>query len=249
MNDFRPINWYFSGRVLPSLPLVSIAIPLRQAVSHLGFSYELQGTIYHSIVTASVLQLDAVDMPSLRNSIALDIQSSVDLASFFVGAGMTVELVTARSDSGDWHVFDAFIPALKRDGQVPIPLEVVDVVAHDIPAQMALADFREAMRVPIQTGFFCYRAVEAIMQSIRIPGQSDPRAWEEMRTALRVERSAIDRIQRHASWARHGRTGVVTDADRVMLFRSTSKIIRRYIDYVLGGRRPFAADVSLLVAD
>ena len=80
-----------------------------------------------------------------------------------------------------------------------IQSDLIIAVGTNVSAQMVLADFREAMRVAVGTGFFCYRAIEAMMQSMRGADiTSDNSAWQQLRDRLRIDRSAIDEIKSHA---------------------------------------------------
>lgn len=231
------VTWTFHGRVLPDAPAVTLSLPDHRALSSLGFSYELRGEISNSKVLAIVRQLDEVDILTLRNAVALDVQSSLDLVGFLVGAGLEVDLISAQADDGAWQFFDAFVPFLKRIGEVQVPSALIAKVAEDTPAQIALADFRQAIRVPVQTGFYCYRAIETLMQVFRDdPKGKEAQAWEALRKQLAVSRDAIDRIKVHADWARHGRAGQVTDDDRIMLLQATREIVDRYLEYTLTGR-------------
>ncbi len=207
-DEFRPIVWIFNARVAPSLP--SISMPLLQHVAHnsLGSVFSLEGQIHQSVVLATVVQQTPVDPLSLRNAVVADIQSFVDIACLRVGASLLVEPISAKADNGDWQIFDSFIPALARLGIHDMPTELLVAAAGDVQSQIALADFREAMRVPVQIGFFCYRAVEAAMQSFRVlPARSKPVAWADLRRSLSVDESATRRLEDHASWARHGEAG------------------------------------------
>jgi len=99
---------------------------------------------------------------------------------------------------------------------------------------MALADFREAMRLAIGTGFFCYRAIEAIMQSMKAADQDkDGVAWERFRTALRIDRSAIDEIKRNADLPRHGKPSAIGDAERAKVLTLTDEMIKRFLELLV----------------
>jgi hypothetical protein len=187
---------------------------------------------------AVVRQHHVVDIFTLRNAVAMDVQHTVDVCCFAFGAGLGVELQCARADDGSWQYFDAFIPALKGMGTVEIPNSLLLAVSRDTQAQIALGDFREAMRVPVQTGFFCFRAVEAIMQAFRSGDDTTKVGWDRMRAELGVSRAKIDIIKVHADWARHGQTGQITDSERRDLLLETKAIIQRYLDYSLRRLRP-----------
>jgi hypothetical protein len=104
---------------------------------------------------------------------------------------------------------------------------------------MALADFREAMRNPVGTGFFCYRAIEAMMQSMKAnQDEKDGPAWEALRKGLQVSRAALEMIKDHADYPRHGKIKSISDANRAMVFRLTDEIVGRYLAYSSGGKIP-----------
>jgi hypothetical protein len=93
------------------------------------------------------------------------------------------------------------------------------------------------MRVPTDTGFFCYRAVEAMMQSMKAnEDESDKTAWPKLREALRIDRSVIDFIKGHADCPRHGRPYDLTDAERGTILKVADDIIRRYLEYLKRGK-------------
>jgi hypothetical protein len=108
---------------------------------------------------------------------------------------------------------------------------------------MVLGDFREAMRWPIGTGFFCYRAIEAIMHSMKATESEDEAtvSWPRMRDCLRIERKAIDVVKAHADLPRHGKPSSITDKDRGTVLRLTDQIIERYLAFLVGGKKPLSA--------
>lgn len=125
---------------------------------------------------------------------------------------------------------------------------MIKVVAEEITARLVLADFREAIRNPVGTGFFCYRAVDAMMQSMKTAGdRKDAAAWALLRNRLQVDRSAIDAIKEHADDARHGKYRTITGVDRANVFRLTDEIVRRFLTYLRRGKIPLAlAEFPLL---
>jgi hypothetical protein len=154
----------------------------------------------------------------------------------------------------DWTVFGIEIPVLasRRVGWKTLEVErslgtdqeigVLDgrwiLAATSIPAQLVLADFREAMLVAVGTGFFCYRAIEAMMQSMKVaPQEEDGPAWGRLRQTLCIDRSAIDDIKQHADFPRHGKPTTITDAERTIVFELTDKIIERFFEYLIRGKK------------
>ncbi len=221
------------------MPTISLNLPPSLVESGVGFSFEIMGNICNSKFLATVTQLSDVDLLSLKNGVADTIQNSVDLAGLLFGAGLEVDIISAAADNGSWRFFDAFIPAIMKTGRTEVSTELLVAVGGDVASHIALADFRGAMRVPVQTGFFCYRAAEAIMQTFKTAEvQKDAVAWAKMRNQLHISEEALRRIKLHADWARHGQAGVITDPERAQLLVVTQKMIRRYLDYLLRVKAP-----------
>ena len=120
--------------------------------------------------------------------------------------------------------------------------DLLKAVSEEVAAHLVLADFREAIRSPAGTGFFCYRAVEAMMQSMKMSqdDKDDGPAWNQLRTRLQVDRSAIDAIKMHADYPRHGKPQSIGDADRIKVFRLTDEIVRQFLPYLRRGKMPLA---------
>ena len=101
-----------------------------------------------------------------------------------------------------------------------------------------MADFREAMRNPPNTGFHCYRAIEAMMQAMKSEeDQKDSRAWELFRNNnLKITPACLKAIKVHADPPRRGKLYVMTDAQRAYVFVKTQSIIIRFLEYLKRGR-------------
>jgi hypothetical protein len=111
------------------------------------------------------------------------------------------------------------------------------VIWHYLQA-LILQDFREAIQIARGTGFFCYRAIEAMMQSMKAADSENEGSlsWPRLREVLRIDRSAIDYVKEHADFPRHGRPSDVTDAQRAKIFTITDEIVRRYLQYLRRGK-------------
>lgn len=106
-----------------------------------------------------------------------------------------------------------------------------------------LADSSQAMHSPTLTGFFCYRSIEGMMQSMKAnPSDDNVSAWEKLRRNLRIERSAIDWVKSHADFPRHGKIHFMSDAVRADVFATTHEIIRRYLEYLVRGKTVLPED-------
>jgi hypothetical protein len=242
-------RYTFFGRVIPERIPLGLNPPI-EAAAYLGsgarFSFRLA---VHASQIVVQLQGDELDQNlfTLRNVAADCARDFTDLVGYLQGLSFDVEIISAvNEESRDWTVFGIDIPVLTerrgqpsphRGGQYQLEPELLDIVGRNIAARLALADFRDAIRVPTGTGFFCYRAIEAMMQSMKIAeDEADAAGWEKLRNYLRIDRSAIAVVQNHAAFPRHGRPYAMTDEDRARVFKITDEIVRRFLEFLKGGK-------------
>jgi hypothetical protein len=237
-------QWTFFGRILPErIPLkVGEQVSFRSEQNELQFQYQISIRIADGQFVAPVdIHSGPDDVITLKNLVEGDIRTLTDYIGYRSGISFDVDMISAICDDGRSVVFGIAIPVLQesRANQMPsIEIQRFTPYLDDIPAHMVLADFREAMRNPIGTGFFCYRAIEAMMQSMKAnPTEKDDNpAWAELRRRLQIDESAIYAVKAHADYPRHGKVSAMSDADRTMVFRLTKQIISRYLEYLERGK-------------
>jgi hypothetical protein len=238
-------TWTFFAKILPERVPVTWDTPLEGAgrVPLLDLAFNFKVVVHASQAIADItIKAGDADVASLRNVACDCIRRITDLVGYERGCWFDVEVVSAiRRDTNDWSVFGIEIPVLasrRKKGPIgAIDGAVVGAIIHEPATQLVLADFREAMRNPVGTGFFCYRAIEAMMQSMKTSADgADAPAWQLLRERLRVDRSAIDAVKKHADYPRHGKLSGMTDAERAQVFELTDEIIERFIAYLVCGK-------------
>jgi hypothetical protein len=240
-------SWTFFGRVRPERFPVTWGTPVSGHLSQadLGLEADFSTAIHvgQVIVTLTVTSGSA-DILSLRN-LALDCAHELtDLVGYVSGCYFDVEIVSAVCrETSEWHVFGVQIPALVQRKNLhrgpAIDGDLARVVLENIPAQMVLRDFQHAMRDAIGTGFFCYRAIEAMMQFMKKEKiTSDKQAWMELNNSLSLDRSVSAKIKSHADFPRHGKPSSMSDRDRGEVLQLTDEIIHRFLEYIRRGSGP-----------
>lgn len=144
-----------------------------------------------------------------------------------------------RPSSAEKLVFGIDVPALS--GLVDRAGITINDMFHLLSKQEgnylrhALADVREAIKSPRDTGFFCYRAIESLKNccAARNNLASDKdQAWELFRTTYQVEKDEIMFIKMFANHVRHGNYMMakpLSDAERAKIFEKAWNIINKYI--------------------
>lgn len=246
------VQWTFFGRILPERVTISIQFPMMEVEIPLhGARLSVDLNIHQCQVIAMVkVTSGSIEVFDLRNVIEEHCRSVTDVIGFKSGMSFDVDIISCMDVAGNWRIFASEIPILfekKKHAGLQITIEELGAILTNPHARIALADFREAMRVPLQTGFFCYRCIETMMQSMKSAQvDKDSLVWEKLRSSLRIEQEAIRFVKGHADWARHGRTGNITDAERAEIFSLTDEIISRYITFLQGGSLPLSQGFDML---
>jgi hypothetical protein len=169
----------------------------------------------------------------------------VDAYGYLTGRGYDVEITSAINNEGVQTVFGVDVPELEKTASER-PVEFHELVTELIHKSQhlgnALADLRESIRSPIDTGLFCYRAVESIRQQFVQPGESkDNKSWERLRQALAVEESFIKSIKLFADDPRHGKTPYISGPERVDCMKRAWVIVDRFCLYLQRGAKDLDA--------
>lgn len=239
-------SWEFFGRVLPERYPVSSKLPkLMMDVVGPSIKVEVDVFYHHSQFVCSISVLSgSADIYTLRNVVEEVTRSQVDLFGYTHGMGFDVEVLSASSRTNDEkYVFGTGLPVLISRRNLPGPIteingELLSAVGKSLPARLALADFREAIKARNGNGFFCYRAIEAMMQAMKTSSKEDDKvAWLKLRKTLNVRRDALDYVKEHAYFPRHGKAWAITDEEKQKVFTITDELIRRFLQFLINGER------------
>lgn len=173
----------------------------------------------------------------MRNIIDDHIRAHLDFIGHKRGGLYHLDIVgSVVPDFSDYHFFGQSIPALAElknntvygAGKFDIRLDEIELVLGSVAIKLALADLRKAKDNAVDSGFYCYRAVESIRQEF---GEVAGTAWEHLRDSLKVDRPYIDYFQRWANPRRHGKSVPISDGERKNALIIADEIVDRYIKY------------------
>ncbi len=244
------MNTYtFSGKVLPERANMSITRPLPIAMEAKDAGISGAGAISILVSQISVVfntEDSNVDLPTLKNYVEGIVRNLVDAYGYLSGRGYDIEITSVVDPAGMQTVFGVGVGALEQtQSERPLSFQdLKDVVFKSQELRRALSDLREAIRSPLDTGFFCYRAIECIRQSFRQAedGDKDGPSWGRLRDMLRVDRSWIEVVKKSADPQRHGGTPYMSGEDRVSAMLHAWKVVDRFCIYVRRGFNPLPED-------
>ncbi|MCL5037226.1 MAG: hypothetical protein M1269_08945 [Chloroflexi bacterium] len=233
-------TYIFSGKIFPERANVNIPASKsygRFQTSNAVYDFEASLSIQVSQVSVIVnLSDDTIDLETLKNIIENLVRGEVDIYGYLSGLGYDVEITAVVEPNGNHRVFGVGIQSLHeaKDERPFSYKETWEIVGKSPFLQHALANLRESIKVPHDTGFFCYRAVESIRQNFRknTNGNDKKSSWERMRNALRIDKSWIDKLKVYGDPQRHGELKPISGEDRILLMEHAWKVVDRFLIYL-----------------
>ncbi len=233
------IVYTFTGKVYPERAPIQ-RLQLTQQLHHQ--EAELQGTLHVWIQVSQVTVIfstkeEVKDLATLKNIAEEFVRLAVDIEGYRRGGGYDVEMIHVIPPGGQAPgVFGCGIGVLEQ--RSPKPDYPDFAAALNAPGghtlRIALADFREAIRIPKDTGFFCYRAAEALRQMFQNDesDQDKKDSWERMRQTLQIPQADLMFLKTAADAVRHGKGPFISGTDRERALTITSDIIDKAIEYL-----------------
>jgi hypothetical protein len=236
------LEWVFTGSVNPAR--LSVSLPQYQIDGDFPEGRYQANIVVHKSIISATFNIDfVINIQTFRNYAETSIRHLVDMEGYRIGIPLDVDLQFVRSANGLTHFFRVSCEEAMLADRRPLPImhgEAADRLLRDRSIPPILADFREAMRRPVNTGFHSYRAIETMMQSVRPAGSSAADGWRRLRRVLRITRAPIDRIKPFADDLRHGNHPGIVGQDRQEILQLLDAIVERWMAFVAQNREALA---------
>jgi hypothetical protein len=190
----------------------------------------LSGAMHFAVAVTTAVAMK--DIATFRNQIMTVCKSLYDVASFLNAVSVHVELTSLSEIETDrfWTFRDAAPELMASAHERPLPTEeFIKLSLLNNYLRSALSDLNEAMSSPNDTGFFCYRAIETLLQEFKEPDKMENKdAWPRFRDALQVTQNWIKPLTDHSKSNRHGELQAVSGEQRVFLMKNAWTIVYRF---------------------
>lgn len=238
------VQYTFFGKVYPERCNVSITELHAQVKSLDG---DVDGVVRYFISLSQVTATFVGGRPvqniyTLKNTVEDVIRVALDALGYTLACGYDLEIIQMIDSVGNPPVvFGVGISAIENSAaRAGVKLENIVSIFGDRKGQYlqrCLADLREAIRAPKDTGFFCYRGIESLRQFFlqEMKAKDDKVSWELLRSELAVDRVEIETIKGFADPIRHGEGGGISDSERANVFTLTWNIVNKFIKYANAG--------------
>jgi hypothetical protein len=243
--DMQP--YIFLGVVLPERAQISIHFSL----TFISLNGGTEGVAHVSIVlnqiSVQVFSDHEWDIFDLRNIVQSIIQDHLAMTGFLLGHAYDFEITRVlHCDRNIDFVFGIDIGCISERGRgIDIQSELAKLFEktkgkHGIFLNRCFADLSFSMKYANDTGFYCYRAIEALRHHCAaehdVADATKLKQWEKFREVSGVTEEAIRQIKVAADPLRHGEAVSCSGEERAKLFAVTWEIVESYLKCVASAR-------------
>ena len=111
-------------------------------------------------------------------------------------------------------------------------------------------DLNLSIKYPKDTGVFCYRSIESIMQFFNKgdPKDTDARkkAWASLSENLLISQTWTNFVKDFALNQRHGSPKSLTGKDRINIMMHTWQVVDRFLIFLNNGRKQIDSSYPVL---
>jgi len=236
-------NYHLTGVVLPERAQISFGHPTDHSFSLSGPKgvVTVNVCVVFNQVAVWVKSPFEWDIFDLRNEISTLVRHQLAIAGFLLGHSYNLEITRVATPNGgiDW-VYGIDIPCIveKMKGKFSAEAFTELIAKASGPKGFILhrcfTDLNLAMQHPVDTAFYCYRAIESLRQHWGAENDVDAKAtqWEGFRDFLGIGKELIDPVRIAAEGVRHGELVPISDQERIDLFTRTWDLVEVYLDKI-----------------
>lgn len=229
-------QYIFYGSVYPMVLKFGLTQSLLLPIVADGKEIKCRISVHENKFVVST-EVEKPNIWALMNTVRALMRTLVDAKGFVDAVGWDVLLDFALMPNGEIVPFHGAIPELHKErGKRAISAEQVVGLALEHPhLRRALESLREAIRVPLDRAFHCFRAIECIRLHFKEEEDEDSRlpSWRRMSEALRVDRSWTSLIERPAKEQRHGETVDLEGHLSVAILGRTYRVTDRFCAFLM----------------
>lgn len=228
------------GLVLPERAQLSLP-PIKVKFMHPSTVHE--GEIKLSIVLNQITlwvysesEWNIFDLRNVGKQFASDILSII---GFLKGYAYDIEIRHVINDEKEIdYVYGIDIPCIeKRNEHILVEEKLNDLLPKTVGAggiyvKRCLNDLIMAMKHPEDTGFYCFRAIEALKQYCKniFNIEKESEQWKKVTEITGYEKDYIEIVKKFAFPTRHGEVLPITSADREEIFMKTWDVIESFLE-------------------
>ena len=181
------------------------------------------------------------DIDTLKNNIRAVVQDMLNMVGYIKGFGYELEIVRIISLAKNIdYVYGVNIPVLEKRGvEKDLNKEIEKLLIYitkckesGVFIRMCLRDLNYAMRIPEDTGFHCFRAIEALRNhcAVKYAIEKESDQWKKLTGITGYGKEKMEFIRGFALPNRHGELRPITNDERAKIFIDTWDIVESFLE-------------------
>lgn len=249
-------RYIFTGKVLPERVDFSLTPHQIEATTNTGQKFKITISVQKSQIFLEVTSENAIDdIPTLKNGIVDFVRQYTDIYGYLHGYSYDLEITSLILPNIDHIVFGVLIPELEKD-TLNRPIQDFQKILEigqnpdNLALRLALMDLNLSIKYPKDTGVFCYRSIESIMQFFNEGNPEDTnarkKAWATLSKNLRISQAWTDFVKEFALNPRHGSPKLLTGKDRIDIMMRSWQVVDRFLIFLANGGTQLDSSYSQL---
>jgi hypothetical protein len=233
-------SYLLYGSVLPERAQLTLQCELNFTHVSSGVDGNAKVSIILNQIAVTITTAQNWDVHDLRNTVANILRNQLSMVGYLTGHAYDFEITRIISaDGGIDYVFGIDMPCIAtRRGTADIVAALTDLRRknsgpHGIFLHRSFADLVSALKDADDTGFYCYRAIEALRNHCASAnGLLDANRsiqWSKFREIAGCDEDAILAIKTRADLLRHGGVTGLSSDDRADILTRTWDIVDAYL--------------------
>ena len=232
-------EYILKGRVLPVRATLSLG-ELQIQVEQEGNSTpaEVSASIYSNEVTVYYNTTNEVDIYDLKNICLNLVNGIISAVGYYSGIGWSLEITQVLNRKLDInYVYGADIPCLSKRNDLGKFKEFWEKISSAPPNERlfidrCFSDLTLAITHPLDTPFYCYRAIESLRHlcAIRYELSKESEQWQKLSELSGKSWDDTKNIKDFANDARHGNHKSFTGSQRESFFTVTWDLVDGFLD-------------------
>lgn len=235
-------SYVFLGRILPerlALNIPKVVFNELRSPDHPSLTIgDLTIEAIQGGLTANLITPQSFHLATIKNSIEFYVRVIVDSYGYYTGQAFDVDIELVSGPEGAYTFSPRVNSIYNNQHDRPLtPEAVLHIAAGNMNLLRALGNLREAIKHPVDTGLFCYRAVENIRQHF-VEGGNRAQSWTRTHQALNTSQNFVDAepsLTAHSEQARHGETNSIESEAIEKMLGKTWIIVDRFCVYLSNG--------------
>lgn len=249
-------RYIFTGKVLPERVDFLLTSPPIEVTTDTGQKFKILISIQKSQIFLEINSENVIDdILTLRNGIVDFVRQYTDIYGYLHGYAYDLEITSLVLPNNEHIVFGVSIDGLEKDTQNR-PMQDFQKILEigqnpdNLALRLALMDLNLSIKYPKDTGVFCYRAIESIMQFFNEGNPEDAnarkKAWATLSTNLRISQAWTDFVKEFALNPRHGSPKLLTGKNRIDIMMHTWQVVDRFLIFLANGGKQLDSSYSQL---